>query len=131
MPASNDKLKRLLAEAKHASESAHAPYSRKKRGAAILTKDGKIITGCSIEFANWSHSLPAVVSAIANMVSSGQSKIAAIALYPSEWPCGQGRQALVEFGIDIDVIVEKKNGEPKVMPLRELLPHHFGPDNLG
>lgn len=130
MPPSNDKLKRLLAEAKQASEHAHAPYSKKKKGAAILTKDGKIITGSSIEFANWSHSLPAVVTAIANMISKGQNKIAAIALYPAEWPCGQGRQALVEFGIDIDVVVEKENGDPKVMPLKELLPHHFGPDNL-
>lgn len=130
MQPSTEKYKSLLSQARRASESAHAPYSQKPRGAAILTKKGKVITGSSVEFANWSHSLPAVVSAVAGLVSSGETSIVAIALYPPEWPCGQGRQALVEFGIDIDVVVENPNGEPNVVSLRKLLPRHFGPDNL-
>ncbi len=39
----------LLDLADKAKEKAYAPYSRFQVGAAILTKEGKVFTGCNVE----------------------------------------------------------------------------------
>ena len=39
----------LLDFADKAKEKAYAPYSRFQVGAAILTKEGKVFTGCNVE----------------------------------------------------------------------------------
>ena len=46
-------------------------------------------------------------------------------------PCGGCRQVLNEFGPDMTVTVESGTGERAVWRLTEILPHAFGPSNLG
>ena len=50
--------KQLVREASRARERAVAPYSKFKVGAALLTKDGEIISGANVESAR----LPTMVA---------------------------------------------------------------------
>ena len=43
----------LVNQAIEAREKAYAPYSKFKVGAAILTKNGTVFTGCNIENASY------------------------------------------------------------------------------
>ncbi len=119
----------LLQAASEISARAYAPYSKLNRGAAVLTETGEIYSGCNVEIASYGGSLCAEMSAVSAAVAANHRKIKAIALSPPAYPCGICRQMLVEFGIDIDIVIEE-NGKAKVISLKKLLPHHFGPDNL-
>lgn len=119
----------LLQAASEISARAYAPYSKLSRGAAVLTETGEIYSGCNVEIASYGGSLCAEMSAVSAAVAGNHRRFKAIALSPATFPCGICRQMLVEFGIGIDIIIEENNAA-KVIPLKELLPHHFGPDNL-
>lgn len=119
----------LLQAAFEISGRAYAPYSRLNRGAALLTESGEIYRGCNVEIASYGGSLCAEMSAVSAAVAANVRKFKAIALSPAAYPCGVCRQMLVEFGIEIDIVIEE-NETAKVIPLKELLPHHFGPENL-
>ena len=119
----------LLQAASEISARAYSPYSKLNRGAAVLTDSGEIYRGCNVEIASYGGSLCAEMSAVSAAVAGNHRKFKAIALSPPAYPCGICRQMLVEFGIDIDIVIEE-NGGAKVIPLKELLPFHFGPDNL-
>jgi cytidine deaminase len=41
--------RQLVASAKEAAEKAYAPYSNFLVGAALLTADGQVYTGCNVE----------------------------------------------------------------------------------
>ncbi len=111
------------------SSRAYALYSKQNRGAAILTASGETYSGCNVELASFGGSLCAEMSAVSAAVAANHRKFKAIALSPASYPCGICRQMLVEFGIDIDIVIDE-NGSPKAIPLKELLPFHFGPENL-
>jgi len=119
----------LLQAASEISARAYSPYSKLNRGAAVLTETGEIYRGCNVEIASYGGSLCAEMSAISAAVANNHRKFKAISLSPPSYPCGICRQMLVEFGINIDIVIEDK-GASKVIPLKELLPFHFGPDNL-
>lgn len=119
----------LLQAASEISDRAYAQYSNQKRGAAILTASGDVYRGCNVEIASYGGSMCAEMSAVSAAVAANHRKFKAIALSPASYPCGMCRQMLVEFGIDIDIVIDG-NGSPKAIPLREILPFHFGPDNL-
>ncbi len=121
--------KKLLQAASDVSTRAYAQYSKQKRGAAILTESGDIFNGCNVELASWGGSLCAEMSAISAAVAANHRKFKAIALSPASYPCGICRQMLVEFGIDIEIIIDE-NGSPKAIPLKDLLPFYFGAHNL-
>jgi cytidine deaminase len=123
----------LIKKAIEAKEKAYVPYSGFRVGAALLTKDGKIYTGCNIECSSYSPTICAERTAISKAVSEGDREIVAIAVTgDSEWtyPCGVCRQVIREFGKDILVIVAKSEDEYREYKLRDLLPHSFGPDDL-
>jgi len=68
-------------------------------------------------------------------VNAGKRSIEAVAVVsraeePTP-PCGGCRQVLNEFGPDMTVTVESGTGERAVWRLTEILPHAFGPSNLG
>ena len=66
-------------------------------------------------------------------VSQGARRFTAIAIVGEKgdsWPCGICRQVLNEFSVDMRVIVGQKGGAFDVVPLGELLPHSFGPQDL-
>jgi cytidine deaminase len=117
----------LLQIANRVSNDAYAPYTKEVNGVALLTKEGKIFTGFTIQTANWSSSICAAQSAIIRAVNEGHRHFIAIAISGTggdiNYLCGGCRQLLAEFGKDVMVISEI-NPE-KVMTLHELLPFSF------
>jgi len=122
--------KALICSAKEAAESSYAPYSKNAQGAALLSIDGKIYKGAKMECAAYSGSVSAETAAISAAITDGVRKFRAIAIYPFEYPCGTTRQMLAEFGIDLDILVEQADGQISTVNLKDLLPLHFGPENL-
>jgi cytidine deaminase len=103
-------------------------------GAALLTKSGRIYSGCNIE--NASYGLTACAERIAafKAVSEGEREFVAIAVVTSTvaTPCGACRQVLEEFsGSDLQVIVADLEGKQRrVFTLKELLPESFTAEHI-
>jgi cytidine deaminase len=126
----------LLARARHAASNAYVPYSGFPVGAAVLTADGSIFTGCNIENASFGLTICAERSAISAAVSAGHRDITAVAVSAPKSlrtsPCGACRQVLNEFRPatrDMIVILDDDQ-EGELMSLGDLLPAAFGPRNL-
>ena len=128
-------FQKLFLEAKNVRENAHAPYSHFKVGAAFLTENDYIISGCNVENAAYPQSQCAEASAIGSLVSSGHKKIKEVVVIGSGEllcsPCGGCRQRLREFA-SLDTLIHMCNmdGHLKTSTLAELLPDSFGPENL-
>ena len=118
----------------------YVPYSHFRVGAALLTKSGKIYTGCNIENAAYTPTNCAERTAFFKAVSEGVKEFEAICVvggkdgilteYAS--PCGVCRQVMMEF-CDPDtfqIIVAISREKYEVYTLREMLPLGFGPHNL-
>lgn len=92
---------RLMRAAIRARQCAVAPYSKFKVGAALLTHDGKIITGANVESASYGLTYCAERVALFNALTSGQKKFRAIAITAridgGAMPCGACRQLLFEY----------------------------------
>lgn len=120
----------LYNEAKKARDSAYAPYSGYKVGAALLAKSGKIYLGCNVESVSYPCGICAERSVLAQAVAEGERKFIAIAVCGGKdniencTPCGMCRQALAEFGVDIKVIFLYE-GKLECKGLKELLPFGF------
>ncbi len=115
-----------------ARENSYSPYSEFKVGAALITEDGIIFTGCNIESASYTPTICAERVAASKAVSEGYRNIEAIAIAGSSeetFPCGVCRQFLWEFG-DMDIVIVKSADDYEVYKLSELLPHSFGPEDL-
>lgn len=119
---------RLVEKAYEAMENAYAPYSNFKVGAALLTKSGKIYTGCNVEIASFGATNCAERTAIFKAISEGEREYSAIAVVSSShdftYPCGICRQVIVEFTKDIDIIVAK-GYDYEVYKIETLLPKSF------
>ncbi len=119
----------LLSQAHSAKENAYCRYSGFKVGAALLAKDGIVITGCNVENASYGLTICAERSAIFKAVSMGYrpgdfEAIAVASSSPDFSPCGACREVINEFGDDMAVIFEFK-GETVISQLKELLPFNF------
>lgn len=118
----------LISFAKKAAESAYAPYSNFKVGAAVLTKDGSIFTGCNIENASYGATNCAERTAIFKAVSEGHLDLERIAVIAKDgstaYPCGICLQVMNEFMPDGEVLLETEKGIT-VFSLKELLPYGF------
>ena len=133
-------VKQLIKEAIHSLEFAYTPYSNHKVGAALLTKDLKIYSGCNIENASYTPTNCAERTAYFKAVSEGHKEFLAIAIvggmdgilkdYCS--PCGVCRQVMMEFGDPETflIILAKSEDDYKLYTLEEILPLGFGPKNL-
>lgn len=124
----------LIRKANEAREQAYAPYSRYQVGAAVLTADGQVFTGCNIENAAFPSSLCAERVAIFKAVSEGHRQLRAIAVLTSNGgsPCGGCRQVMREFGgKQLVVLIADGSGTLlEELTLDELLPRSFGPEEL-
>ncbi len=122
----------LVEMAYEATKFAYTPYSNFNVGAALLTKSGKVYTGCNVECASFGATNCAERTALFKAISEGEREFEAIAVVSSSkdytYPCGICRQVLVEFG-DIDVILAKEK-DYQVFRLSELLPHSFTKKDL-
>lgn len=124
----------LLLQAEQAMKNAYAPYSGFTVGAALLTKTGKVYTGCNIENASFGVTNCAERTALFKAVSEGEREFVSIAIVGGKdgkpgdfcYPCGVCRQALSEF-TDSFFKVLLKNGEGDVIntTLYDLLPNAF------
>ncbi len=115
-----------------AAKEAYAPYSNYHVGAALLTSEGIIYTGCNVENASYGATICAERTAVFKAVSEGQRQFIAIAVATknSGSPCGLCRQVLREFSADLTIIVTDFQGHSRIFTLTELLPESFGPENL-
>lgn len=122
----------LIAAACAVRESAYAPYSKYKVGAAILMEDGRMFTGVNVENASYGLSICAERTAVFKAVSEGSRKIVAVAICTATAgsPCGACRQVLVEFGGDIPIWYTDTKGTVIETSLHDLLPDHFDPGHL-
>ena len=83
----------------------YTPYSNFKVGAALLTKSGKIYTGCNIENASYTPTNCAERTAFFKAVSEGVRDFQAICIVGGKdgnlteytAPCGVCRQVMMEF----------------------------------
>jgi cytidine deaminase len=124
----------LAARAREAKKHSFSPYSRFRVGAALLTTDGRIITGCNIENSSYGLTICAERTALFKAVSEGEDSFAAIAIASDEDsftpPCGACRQVIFELAGNIDVVLTKKNGSYVTRKVVDLLPHPFDGHNL-
>jgi cytidine deaminase len=139
----------LIAAARAAARHAHAPYSNFAVGAALLLSDGSIVTGCNFENASYGLSLCAETVALATANTQGHlADIVEIGVIGGlivdgkpvgsdpVGPCGRCRQVINEAaqigGRDIVIHCAGAEGEQiATYRLSELLPHAFGPADLG
>ena len=121
---------RLFAAARRAMKNAHAPYSKFKVGAALLTTKGRVFTGCNVENASYGMTNCAERTAIFSAVAQlgPKMEIRAIAVTNNQnapcSPCGACRQVIYEFGPKAVILFQAANGL-KEMPITELLPEGF------
>lgn len=118
----------LIQAAKNAYSNAYAPYSGFRVGAALLTAQGRLYTGCNIENASYGATNCAERTAIFKAVSEGERDFVKIAVVAADgstaYPCGICLQVMHEFMPDVEVLLER-NGEIISYPLSELLPNGF------
>ena len=130
----------LIKLALEARKNSYSPYSDFKVGAALLTKSGKVYTGCNIENAAFGPTVCAERTALFKAVSEGEREFVRIAVAGGKndipdsyaFPCGVCRQVLAEFcGADFEIISAVSPEDSVSRTLSEMLPDSFGPDNLG
>jgi cytidine deaminase len=122
--------KALLRAAMEARKFAYAPFSHFYVGAALLSTDGRIFTGCNIENSAYSPTLCAERCAVAKAVSEGVRDFVAIAVVGPEdsetTPCGVCRQVLYEFCDEsLVVLCGGTDSHYTEIALGELLPKAF------
>ncbi len=121
-------LEALISAARDVRGNAHAPYSKFRVGAAVLSASGRIYVGCNVENATYGATICAERAAICSMVAAGESQATAVAVFtdcnPVATPCGICRQVLSEFADDMPVVLAGP-GHHSVMSLAALLPNRF------
>ncbi len=123
---------KLAQIAVEAAQRAYVPYSGYHVGAALLTADGTIFTGCNIENAAYPAIVCAERTAISKAVSAGHRDFIAIAVCTANagTPCGICRQVINEFNGTLPIIITTPGGIAYETTLDALLPRAFGPDKL-
>jgi cytidine deaminase len=121
--------KTLVDAARQARIHAIAPYSNFLVGAALLTKNGLVITGCNIENASYGLTMCAERVALFKALSDGHRDFAMIAVVadtdkPTP-PCGPCRQLLWEYCGDIPVVMANLREIAAQHQMRDLLPLPF------
>lgn len=125
----------LVAEARAVRENAHAPYSRFKVGAAVLSDSDAVYRGCNVENAAYPEGTCAEAGAIAAMIAAGDKRLKAVAVIADSPrpvpPCGGCRQKLAEFG-DPDVVVTlaTTDGMVQETTIGDLLPGAFDASDM-
>ena len=123
----------LVAAARTARAAAYAPYSHFAVGAALLTDDGRVFSGCNVENASYGLTICAERVAVGNMVAAGGGRILAVAVVAASpagapvAPCGACRQVLAEFGLQARVLLAPPDpaGPWFTTTVADLLPHTF------
>ena len=137
-----EKAGELAGKALEARRNSYHPYSGFAVGAALLTREGEIYTGCNIENAAFTPTNCAERTAFFKAVSEGERDFTAIAVaggaedaaLPLEDcpPCGVCLQVMMEFcnPASFEVILVRSEDDYNSLTLAELLPKGFGPGNV-
>lgn len=134
------RIQELIQRAIDQMRFSYVPYSNFRVGAALLTRDGKIYTGCNIENAAYGPTNCAERTAFFKAVSEGERQFDAICIVGGPdgvlkgytAPCGVCRQVMMEFcnPETFQIILAVSVEDYRIYTLKELLPLGFGPDNL-
>jgi cytidine deaminase len=120
----------LRSAAREVMTRAYAPYSGFRVGAAGLVDDGRLVTGCNVENASYGLSLCAECGLVSALAAGGGGRLVALACVDGAgavlMPCGRCRQLLWEHAAP-GLVVDAPGGP---VPISELLPKAFGPDDL-
>lgn len=127
--------KELIEIAKDAQSRAYAPYSNFKVGAALVSKSGKIFTGCNVENSSYSLTCCAERVAVFKAVSEGETQFKSITIVGDAAdftpPCGACRQVLYDLGgPELTVYLVHPKGKVKTLTCDDLLPYPFGSTHL-
>ncbi len=139
----------LINAARAAAANAHAPYSNYGVGAALMLADGTIVVGCNFENASYGLTLCAETVALATLNAQGKLRqvreVAVIGGVLKDGvisgdqpvrPCGRCRQILSEAAqlaqTDLPIHCASADGQiVETHRMSDLLPHAFGPKDLG
>ncbi|HEY9774473.1 MAG TPA: cytidine deaminase [Planktothrix sp.] len=147
-PRDRKRYRALIDQAKEASARAYCPYSKFNVGAAALTFDGLVYTGCNVENCGYTQTKHAEEVAVTGAVNDGllvRAKAAgltqfqallAVAVFAPKgsdpWPCCNCRQFLGDFGYDMHIIGydnqitdQGAHDEILCLTLGQLVPHPF------
>jgi cytidine deaminase len=120
----------LRAAAVEVAAQAWCPYSGLQVGAAAIVDDGRMVVGCNVENASYGLGLCAECTMAGQLRLTGGGRFVAVACRSGTgellMPCGRGRQILFEHG-GPDCVLDTPDGP---MPMRDVLPHAFGPEHL-
>jgi cytidine deaminase len=121
----------LKTEAIKSMNQAYVPYSNFPVGAAALTEDGRVVSGCNIENASYGVTLCAECSLVGDLFKTGGGKLVAFYCVDKHenilMPCGRCRQLLYEHSAP-GMLLETVSG---IKTIDEVLPDAFGPRDLG
>ena len=121
--------KELARLARKAQKNSYAPYSKFRVGAALMTDDEEVFTGCNIENSSFSLTICAERTALFKAISENKQTFKAIAITSDAKgftpPCGACLQVMWDLAGNIDVILTNAKGTAKVMKLSKFLPHPF------
>src|SRR5215813_14616283 len=130
-PLSSQERESLLQAARQALQRAYARYSNFHVGAALLTEQGEVFTGCNVENASYGLTNCAERSAIFTAVQNTKAAklaIRAVAVVNGDEvpcsPCGACRQVIFEFGENAIVIFKSQRGYVQ-QKITDLLPESF------
>ena len=127
--------KKYIEEANKMLAKAYIPYSKFPVGAALVTKEGKIYTGCNIENASYGLCNCAERTAIFKAVSEGERNFSYLVITGETdgpiSPCGACRQVIAEFcDPKMRVLLTNVKGDEKEVTVEQLLPGAFTIDDL-
>ncbi|PRB34877.1 cytidine deaminase [Arthrobacter sp. MYb23] len=130
MLASDIDWQALEEAAKQAMRNAYAPYSKFPVGAAALTEDGRIVSGCNVENASYGLTLCAECALVGQLHMTGGGRIAAFYCVDGQgnilMPCGRCRQLLYEFRAPGMQLMTTQG----IKSMDQVLPDAFGPEHL-
>jgi cytidine deaminase len=120
----------LHTEAVRMTTLAHAPYSHFRVGVAGLVDDGRMVSGCNVENAAYGVTLCAECGMVSQLHATGGGRLVAVFCVDDAgeplMPCGRCRQLVWENGTPQTLLMTPEG----ILPMSEILPQAFGPDNL-
>ncbi|WP_407370621.1 cytidine deaminase [Carnobacterium sp.] len=135
MHTAGKKVEELIQKATDMLDKAYVPYSKFPVGAALLTKEGEVFSGCNIENASFGLTNCAERTAIFKAVSEGKMEFDYLVVTGDTdapiSPCGACRQVLAEFcGPDMPVLLTNNKGNKHITTVGELLPGAFKSEDM-